>query len=148
MYEIMPLTRRFNQVGYYNPFALFDEMEKSFFGDGGKGTALGFKADIKDNGDSYELTADLPGFSKDDLKVEIEDGIMTISGERRSESEDKDDKGTYVRRERTYGSFSRSFDVSEVDADKVAVRYEDGVLTVDMPKKEEQKPTVRRLEIA
>ena len=144
MYEITPMNKNM----MYDPFRFFDEMEKSFFGDGGKGTALGFKADIKDNGDSYELTADLPGFSKDDLQAEIEDGIMTISGERRSESEDKDDKGTYVRRERTYGSFSRSFDVSEVDADKVAVRYEDGVLTVDMPKKEEQKPTVRRLEIA
>ena len=71
----------------------------------------------------------------------------TISAERSNETEKKDDKGNFVRRERSYGSFSRSFDVSSVKTEDITGEYKDGVLTLTMPKKEENVPTSRRIEI-
>ena len=105
------------------------------------------KTDIKETDDNYELIVDLPGFKKEDIHVDIEDGYLTISAERNSESEKKDDKGNFVRRERSYGSFSRSFDVSSVKTDDITGEYKDGVLTLTMPKKEENVPTSRRIDI-
>ena len=145
MYEIMPLTRRNHLTRGYNPFSLFDELEKSFLA---SPTSLGFKTDIKDTGDAYELEAELPGFDKENIHVDIEGDVLTISAERNDETEEKDEEGHYVRRERSYGSFSRGFDISNIDADKIAVRYENGILTLDMPKKGADEPKARRLEIA
>ena len=146
MYEIMPLTRRTGVTRGYNPFSLLNEIEKNFFTE--SPSSLGFKTDIKDTGDAYELAADLPGFDKENIHVEIEGDILTISAERNSEVDEKDEEGTYIRRERTYGSFSRGFDISNIDADKIAVKYENGVLTLDMPKKGADEPKVKRLTIA
>lgn len=146
MYEIMPLTRRNSIARGYNPFELFNELEKSFFNS--TPSSLGFKADIKDTGDGYELAADLPGFEKDDIHIDIEGDILTISAERKSETEEKDEEGTYIRRERTYGSFSRGFDISNIEADKIEAKYENGVLTLAMPKKGEDEPKTKRLTIA
>ena len=114
---------------------------------GGDMAATDFKTDIKDNGKEYVLEAELPGFKKEDIHVDIEDGYMTISAERSNETEKKDDKGNFVRRERSYGSFSRSFDVSSVKTEDITGEYKDGVLTLTMPKKEENVPTSRRIEI-
>ncbi|MGI6218135.1 MAG: Hsp20/alpha crystallin family protein [Coriobacteriales bacterium] len=147
MYEIMPMNKRSGIRRTYDPFAWFDEMERAFFGSPTTTSSLGFKADIKDNGDSYDLAADMPGFDKDDIKVEVEDDVLTISAERNFQKDEKDDEGNYVRRERSYGSYSRSFDISNVDQDSIDVKYENGVLKMHMPKKAEETPTVRRLEI-
>ena len=143
MFELTPYERR-HQRALFNPFRDMDNFEKSFWGDM---AAADFKTDIKDNGKEYVLEADLPGFKKEDIHVDIEDGYLTISAERNSESEKKDDKGNFVRRERSYGSFSRSFDVSSVKTDDITGEYKDGVLTLTMPKKEENVPTSRRIDI-
>ncbi len=144
MYEILPLNRR-SAIRPYNPFSIFDDIEKNFFGN--STNALGFKTDIKDTGDAYELEADLPGFEKENISIEVQDDVMTISAERRDEHEEKDESGNYIRRERSYGSFSRGFDVSEVDVDSIAVKYDNGVLKITMPKRGEQKPAIRKLAI-
>ena len=141
---LVPYARKNHNVSNFNPFHDFDELERAFFSD----NALGeFKADIQEDGDNFVLEADLPGFKKEDIHVDIEDGYLTISAERNSESEKKDDKGNFVRRERSYGSFSRSFDVSSVKTDDITGEYKDGVLTLTMPKKEENVPTSRRIDI-
>ena len=139
---LVPYSRKNHSV--YNPFQDFDDLEKAFFSDRSLGE---LKTDIKDLGESYALEADLPGFKKEDIHVDIEDGYMTISAERSNETEKKDDKGNFVRRERSYGSFSRSFDVSSVKTEDITGEYKDGVLTLTMPKKEENVPTSRRIEI-
>ena len=139
---LVPYSRKNHSV--YNPFQDFDDLEKAFFSDRSLGE---LKTDIKDLGESYALEADLPGFKKEDIHVDIEDGYMTISAERSNETEKKDDKGNFVRRERSYGSFSRSFDVSSVKTEDITGEYKDGVLTLTMPKKEENMPTSRRIEI-
>lgn len=145
MYEIMPLTRRSTLTRAYDPFSIFDEIEKSFFN---RGTStLGFKTDIKDTGDAYEIEAELPGFDKDQIDIEVQNDVLTISAIRKDEHEEKDENGKYIRRERSYGSFSRGFDVSDVDVNSITVGYDNGILAIKMPKKGEQEPEVRKLTI-
>lgn len=143
MFELTPFVKR-NNAAVYDPFRLFDEMERSFF----KGSGIGeFRADIRDTGDAYELEADLPGVKKEDIQVELDNNYLTISAERHAEKDEKDKKGNYVRRERSYGSYSRSFDVTGVQTDQITAEYTDGVLKLRLPKKQESLPTTRRLEI-
>lgn len=143
MFELTPFVKR-SHVATYDPFRLFDEMERSFF----KGSELGdFRADIRDTGDAYELEADLPGVKKEDIKVDLDNNYLTISAERHAEKDEKDKKGNYVRRERSYGSYSRSFDVTGVQTEQITAEYTDGVLKLHLPKKQEALPTTRRLEI-
>lgn len=143
MFELTPFVRR-NHAAVYDPFRMFDEMEKRFFKEGGIGE---FKTDIRDTGEAYELEADLPGVKKEDIKVELDGNYLTVSAERNTESGEKDKKGNYVRRERSYGSYSRSFDVSGIQTDQITASYNDGVLQLRLPKKQEALPTTRRLEI-
>ena len=145
MFGLMPYANRNHSVSSYNPFADMDELEKAFFGNH---AIAEFKTDIRDNGDSYTLEADLPGFSKDDIKVDAENGYLTITAERHSETEDKEGgKNHYVRRERSYGSFTRSFDITGIQSDNIEASYADGVLKLNLPKKAPEKPTAKRLEI-
>ena len=106
-----------------------------------------FKTDIKDEGDRYELEADLPGFDKKDIHLDINGDMLTVSAERHSEHEEKDKKNKYVRCELSYGSYSRSFDLSGVKADEIKAKYENGVLKLTMPKKDKSLPEARHLEI-
>lgn len=144
MFELTPFGRQHRNAALYNPFRDFDAMEKQFFDNA---RDMDFKTDIKDNGDSYLLEAELPGMKKEDINVSIEDSYLTISAERRSENEEKEEKENWIRCERSYGSFSRSFDVSSVDTAHISAEYTDGVLKLTLPKLAEQKPAVRRLEI-
>ena len=144
MLNLVPYSRRHNEASLYNPFQLFDELEKSFFGD--KSIAE-FKTDIQDKGDHYELMADLPGFKKDDIKIDLDDNCLTISAERHSEYEEKDKKGNFVRCERSFGSYSRSFGVEGIQTDSIKASYSDGVLKLVLPKSAPVVSSTRRLEI-
>ena len=73
--------------------------------------------------------------------------ILTVKAEKSNETEEKDDDGRVIRRERSLGSYSRSFDVGEVDTESIKAKYENGVLTLTLPKKQELKPEERLLEI-
>ena len=134
----------FNDFPFYYDDKAMKDTEKKLYG---KRASHVMKTDIKEMDNGYQLVVDLPGFTKDEIKASLENGYLTISAERNSESEKKDDKGNFVRRERSYGSFSRSFDVSSVKTDDITGEYKDGVLTLTMPKKEENVPTSRRIDI-
>jgi len=144
MFELTPFERRHRHLTPFNLFSEIDDMERNFFG---PSSLNDFKTDIKDNGDSYILEADLPGFKKEDINIDIDENYLTVSAERHSQIEEKDKKGNYVRCERSYGSFSRSFDISGVKSDEVVAEYIDGVLKLTMPKKEPTSLPSRRLEI-
>ena len=105
------------------------------------------KADIQEDGDNFVLEADLPGFKKEDIHVDVADDRLTVSAERHSNYEDKDKKGNYLRCERSYGSYARSFDISGIDAAGIKAAYADGVLRVTLPKQKEVPASSRRLEI-
>jgi HSP20 family protein len=95
--------------------------------------------DLVETDDHLVLRADLPGLDKEDVKIEVKDGVLTISGERKAEHEEHTDG--YHRVERAYGGFSRSLSLPQgVDADQVQAEFDKGVLEVRIPKPEERKP--------
>jgi HSP20 family protein len=100
--------------------------------------------DLVETDDHFVLRADLPGMSQDDVKIEFEDGTLTVSGERKAEHESKNEG--YYRVERAFGAFSRSLTLPQgIDPEAVTANFENGVLEIRVPKPEERKP--RRIEI-
>jgi len=97
------------------------------------------RVDVTEFEDRYEVTAELPGMVAEDVKLELENTVLSISGEKRSEAERKD-RCMYVC-ERNYGAFRRSFQFpSQIDASKIAAGFKNGILTVTLPRVEEAKP--------
>lgn len=141
---LVPYTRKNRSINTFNPFHDFDELERAFFSDQSLGE---FKTDIQDNGDSFLLEADLPGFAKDDIHIDLDDNCLTITAERHSDFEKKDKKNGYVRCERSYGSYARSFDTTGIDTAKISAAYKDGVLRLTLPKQVEAPKSSRRLMI-
>ena len=139
MYGITPFEKK-----TYDLFNAFHDFEDNFFG----GTALSScRTDIKDEGDKFVLEAELPGFEKNDIKLDLDGDNLVITAEHSTVNEEKDNDGKYIRRERSYGSYQRSFDVSTVDTDRIDAEYKNGVLILDLPKKTPEAPVTRRLEI-
>jgi len=95
--------------------------------------------DIQETDDAYRLSAELPGLTKDDINITLENNVLRLSGERKLEKDVK--KESYQRIERTYGSFARSFSLPhQVNGDKVEAAFKDGVLTITVPKADQAKP--------
>ena len=136
----------------YNPFRDMEEMEKKFFeapfgGFFHNEDIAEFKTDITDRGEDYLLEADLPGFDKSAISLNIDGDMLTVTAERHSDYEDTEKKNGYVRCERSFGKYSRSFDISEIDKDNIKAKLDNGVLSVTLPKKKEVLPEQRKLEI-
>ncbi|MEG2024355.1 MAG: Hsp20/alpha crystallin family protein [Gordonibacter sp.] len=107
------------------------------------------RTDIKETDEGYEMTIDLPGFKKDDVQAELKDGYLSITAQTQSESEEKDDKGTFVRKERFSGKCSRTFFVGEdIEDDDIKAKFEDGVLRIAVLKKQEQPKLEEKKTIA
>jgi HSP20 family protein len=101
--------------------------------------------DISENENAFVLKAELPGVSREDINIDINNKTLTLKGEKKFE--EKTEKENYVRVERSYGSFSRTFALSDkVDTENVKASYKDGVLEVTLPKKEEAKPKEIKVE--
>ena len=106
----------------------------------GKNTKNMMKTDVRETDGSYELDIDLPGFKKDEIKAQLKDGYLTISAAKGVNNDQKDKDGNYIRRERYSGSMSRSFYIGEnVTQEDVHAKYEDGILKLTVPKKEQKK---------
>ena len=101
----------------------------------GKRAAHVMKTDVREREDKYEVVMDLPGFKKEEIKVELKEGYLTVSAGKSLEEGDKDKEGKYIRRERYVGNMSRSFFVGkDVTKEDIHAKFEDGVLTLDFPK--------------
>lgn len=99
---------------------------------------------IKETNENFELELAIPGFKKDDFNVEVDENILTISSEVKSENETKENN--YTRREFSYSSFNRAFTLPEtIDDSKINANYEDGILRLTLPKKEEALPKPKRM---
>ncbi len=97
------------------------------------------KTDVKENENGYDLEIELPGYKKEDLQLELKDGYLNISATTKTNNDEKDKKGQYIRRERYIGTSSRSFYVGEdITEEDIKAKFEDGILNVYVPKKEEQ----------
>ena len=147
MFELRPYRR--NSINAWNPFSEMEEMEKRLFNNSFFSNAdlAEFKTDITDEGDHYLLKADLPGFKKEDIHLNLDGDTLTIQAERHSEHEDTDKKDKYVCCERSYGSYSRSFDVSGIQADGISASYEGGVQAPTTPNYTPPVPAARPISI-
>lgn len=118
---------------------LFDDFfDKDFFGShnplyGKHGKNL-MKTDIQEKDDCYQVEVDLPGFKKDEISLDVDNGYLTISAAKGLDKEKKDKKGRYIRQERYAGACSRCFYIGEVKPEDVKAKYEDGILTLTFPK--------------
>ena len=119
-----------------------DSLEKEFFGTHnplyGKHAKNLMKTDVKDVNDHYEVAVDLPGFQKDEVNVELENGYLTISAAKGLDKDQKDDEGHYIRQERYSGSCSRSFYVGDIQPEDIHAKYEDGILKLTLPKADQK----------
>ncbi len=140
MYGLTP----FEKSGF-DIFNAFNDFEKNFFG--GSMPVNTCKTDIRDEGEKYVMEAELPGFTKEDIKLDINGSYLVLTAEHKNEKDEKEDKGKYIRRERSYGSYTRSFDITGVDTENISAEYKDGILKIDLPKKASEEPPVKRLEI-
>ncbi|GAA5524912.1 18 kDa heat shock protein [Microbulbifer aestuariivivens] len=134
--SLLDLDSMFEQM--LSPSRLSGEAKEGFFSP---------KIDVHETKDSYEISAELPGVSKDDINVTLEDGVLTLEAEVHREQKEKKE-GRVIRQERRYGKYMRSFnlgaDVRESDID---ASFKDGVLTLKAPKREEEQPRTQRIEI-
>jgi len=102
--------------------------------------------DISETDGEYEIKAEIPDVKKEDVKVTLEDGVLTIQGERKREKEEKGKK--YHRVERSYGSFVRSFGLPDlIDEEKVKAEFKDGILNLHLPKSEKAKPKAMEVKV-
>ncbi len=122
-----------------NGLSLFEDALNRFFQEPAMARPWSPAVDISENENELLLTADIPGVKMEDIDIKLEHGTLTLSGRR--EFKKQDEKGGYHRIERGYGSFQRAFSLPEtIDAEKVSAAFDNGVLTVTMPKKELAKP--------
>jgi HSP20 family protein len=145
----------------WDPFRELEEMRNRFFAELGRGRPI-FRTepavrltstewmppvDIEEDDREYLLKAELPGMKKEDVKLQVEGGTLSISGERKEEKEEKDKK--HHRVERSYGAFMRSFALPEVVlSEKVSAEFKDGILTVHVPKDEKAKPKAIEVKVS
>lgn len=139
MFGMIPFERSDNNI-----FDLFDNFQKQFFRNS-NATLPAFRADIRDQGDKFLLEAELPGFHKEDISLDLKEGILTIKAEHKEAQEQK--QGEYIRRERRTGSFARSFDVSGIDESGISAAYKNGILEVTLPKQAPVVPESRQIDI-
>ena len=93
------------------------------------------------------LQAELPGFVKEDIQIHIEGEYLTLSAQHKEENAEKDDKGKFVKRERYSGTYSRTFNISNIDVDQIAASYHNGVLELTLPKLQDKKEPIRKIEV-
>lgn len=107
---------------------------------------MDMKCDIYEKGGNVHIELDVPGFDKKDIKLDVDDGILTIEATKNEETEDKDEEKNYYRRERVYGTFRRQFNVGNIEESKINAKFNNGVLKISFPK-EEKKESKKFIEI-
>lgn len=133
----------FYRHALYDPFKEFEKLERRFFSDR---VTPDFRFDLYEKDGNYVIEADLPGFSKSDINIEIEAPYLTIRATREAPDAESGQR-RYVHSERFFGSLERTFDIAEIDADAILAAYENGVLMLTMPKKKAENPKKKSVEI-
>ena len=115
----------------------FGDIDRKLYG---KRAAQVMKTDVHEHDDKYELDIDLPGFKKDEIKLSLENGYLSVSAAKGLDKEEKDKKGKLIRQERYAGSMQRSFYIGDtIKQDDIKAKFEDGVLKLSIPKTEPEK---------
>lgn len=141
MFGMLPFERNDNNV-----FDTFDNFARDFFRKSNADLPA-FRTDIVDDGESFRLEAELPGYDKGEISLELKDSILTITAIHNESTEQHEARSNYVRRERRWGSFQRSFDISGIDQQGITAAYNDGILTLTLPKAKPAVPETQRIAI-
>ena len=135
----MTLVPRNNNLGFSLFDNMFDDMFRDPFFTSSNTTKL-MKTDIQEKDDKYILDMDLPGYDKEDIKAQLKDGYLTISAQKNTSNDEKDEEGNYVRRERYCGKCSRSFYVGDsIKEEDIKASFNNGILELTFPKEVPQK---------
>ncbi len=149
MFGLTHYNRRNNGLARKNNFwdlgNVFEDFFNGSFLPGFYSVGNPIKADIRETEKEYIIDAEMPGIKKEDIKLELRDDTLTIAVEQNEEV--REDTENYIRRERRYGSFSRSFYVENIKQDEVTAKYDNGILTIKIPKDHNKKSKGNRIEI-
>lgn len=143
MFDLTPFEYGKHHMASYDPFKEMESFEKNFFGK----QSAAFKTDIRENDNEYILEAEIPGFEKEDIQAKVKDDCLTISAKHEENKDEKDKNDRYIRRERSFSSYVRRFDVRAVKTDEITASYQNGVLTLVLPKKTPGAESARKLDI-
>lgn len=152
MFEMIPYSRQGRSL--FDPWSDLDDWGRRWLEGSGQPAWFGFSADLRQQGDNYVIEAELPGFEREDIEVTVYENRLTITARRQdsekenqAQGENQDERGGYLRRERRWGRFSRSFELSGVDAEQIQASYSNGLLTLVLPRQEKRQPQSRRIDI-
>lgn len=136
-YDLKPFGRDYFDM---TPSELFRDFGRQFFSNFPDEQSI--KTDISEKDDRYELKAELPGFSKDQIDISYENGMLIISAENNQVNEEKDNEGKVIQKERSYSNVKRMYSLNNIDEDNIEAKFEDGILSVDLPKTENNQRKV------
>jgi HSP20 family protein len=145
MFGLTPYESRKNSLSTRRPRDIFDYFFNDDFMPVLGGNFTSFKTDIKENEKAYVLEAEMPGVTRGDIKLDLNEDVLTISIERKEEK--NEEKGNYIRRERHYGSCGRSFRIDNVKHEGIDAKFDNGVLIVTLPKLQEIPMEKRSIDI-
>lgn len=150
MFGIVPYNRRNNGITSRGDVwdvgrSIFEDFFNDPFFRGALPFTTDIRADIRENEKEYVVDIEIPGVKKEDIKLDLRDDVLTVSID--SKEEVNEEKGNYIRKERRYGSLSRSFYVDNIKAEDVKAKYVDGILTVTLPKNQDTKRNTHKIEI-
>ncbi len=140
MYGLTPYRRRRNQL---NNQIFNDDFFRSFFGHDFYGGSISI--DVKDEKDKFLVEAEMPGVKKEQIKIDVHDGILTISAN--EDHQENVENQNYVYRERRSGSISRSLSLDNIKEDEITAKYENGILKINLPKADPEKSINRTIDI-
>lgn len=143
MTNLIPYRSGMNPYHHSMESDLFGDFFRPFLGEMWKNES--FRVDVKDTGSEYLLEAELPGVKKEDVQIDVNDGMLTISAAMNNAT--REERNGYILSERRSGSFSRSFSLENIQEDGIRAEYADGVLKLTMPKQTETTARSRRIEI-
>lgn len=135
MFELVPYSNRVLANSWFH----------DFFADGFFGSQSSLKADVFSDGEKLVIEAELPGFSKDEINVKVNDNQLTISAQRKDTKEEKSEN--YIRRERSVSQVCRTFVLDNLDPDQVQASFENGLLRLTVPKPQELEPKIKEIDI-
>jgi HSP20 family protein len=149
MFDLTPFKKNQGISMENSDFWNIDSMFENFFSDSMfpifYSSSWKMKVDIKDNGNEYIFEAELPGVTKEELNIELNNNNLTISVTKNEQV--NEERANYIRRERRQNSMSRSFYVDDVDIDKIDAKFNNGILSIILPKKEPGRPKNKKIDI-
>ncbi|MBY7145008.1 Hsp20/alpha crystallin family protein [Virgibacillus sp. NKC19-3] len=146
MFDLLPSRRR-NEDTFKSMLKSFDDVFNRDVFSPLNENFRSFQTDITEKENAYYVEADLPGFNKEDIRIDMENNQLTIHAKRDNKNEEKDNNDKIIRQERHYGEFVRSFYVDNVKEDDITAKLEEGTLKIEIPKQAPTKPTKKKIDV-